>query len=471
MSIVTSIGKITAAKILNRILGFAAFVFFARELGAGEFGIFVLFQASLGLLSLFADPAIGQAAEQRASSGEPADRVYGTALLLKSALLVPLIAVIVWFSGPLDAYIGGEVTTLLIVATIVQQLGSLPEVMLRAELRVGETASLMAVRQVVWAVVGAVLVLLGFGFYGLIYGLLVAVTLRALLALYKCETSLGQPSREQFWSIINYAKYQVVANKVAPQLYSWTDVTIIGIFLTSSLVGAYEVAWRVVGIVLIFPAAIGTTIFPHISAWSRNSDTEQIRETLSRVLVSVVSVSIPAFFGVLLLGREILRLIFGPEFTVAWLVLIILMGQKSVEAIKNTLARVVAAMDYPQYNAIATIVGTTLNVVLNVVLVWKFGIVGAAVATTVATIVGMLLLGGFLRRVLLFTYPVKKIGWMVVASTGMAIIIAALKTIIVINSLPRLVSIVLLGVILYVVLVSTFQPLREDLGKILQQIK
>lgn len=62
------------------------------------------------------------------------------------------------------------------------------------------------------------------------------------------------------------------------------------------------------------------------------------------------------------------------------------------EAGQVVFGRSLQAVNRPDLAARATIVGVALNLVLNVVLVWEFGITGAAVATMVASLVSGLLL-------------------------------------------------------------------------------
>ena len=54
------------------------------------------------------------------------------------------------------------------------------------------------------------------------------------------------------------------------------DVAIIGLFLTHTHVGTYEIAWCVTTVSILFSEAIAGTIFPQLSEWDADSAKERV---------------------------------------------------------------------------------------------------------------------------------------------------------------------------------------------------
>ena len=461
MDLARSTLKITAAKVGSLVLTFVGTAFFAQELGATLLGIFFLFQAVLGISALPANLGTRIAVEKRISEGGPADRILGTGIALKSALLVIITGVILLFQSHLNQYIGAEVAGLLILAIFLQEFAGLMMNVLKGELRVGETATLRFAYSVVWVTLGAFLVTLDYGVIGLIYAVIAGKGLQLLWAIYKTSVGIGRPTMTQAHSLIDYAKYSIIP-EIDGQVHSWMDVLIIGFFLTQADVGAYEVAWQVAGPVLLLTGAIGTTIFPQISSWSADDATEQLEKLLPKIIVPSVIFVFPAFFGGLLLSEEILGLIFGEEFTAAWLALIILLAGKLPRAIRQIAGKSLLGLDRPDLVTHAAIVDIIANLLLNLILIWQFGIVGAALGTVLSMTLGTIHRTYYLSQFVKIRIPYNELGWCLLSSVAMYGILYIAKNTVEINSIIHLFGFIFAGAVLYGVFILLYQPLRVE---------
>jgi len=84
---------------------------------------------------------------------------------------------------------------------------------------------------------------------------------------------------------------------------------------------------------MLFSGAIETTILPQISDWDSKGAQEQIENILPDAITASLFFVIPAFFGVLILSRDLLYYVFTPAYAAAWPILIILIGGKLFEGI------------------------------------------------------------------------------------------------------------------------------------------
>jgi len=181
-----------------------------------------------------------------------------------------------------------------------------------------------------------------------------------------------------------------------------------------------------------------------------------------------LALAVPAFFGALLFSREVLTLIFGPEYSGAWLVLIVLMGGKAFEAVQDVIGRSLNAIDHPELAAWAAVVAIVLNLVLNVVLIMEYGIVGAAVATVLSLAAEVSICTVYLSRFLDIRLPWRELGWLVLSSISMALVLLGVRSVIPAETLPRLLLVILLGALVYSTFVLSFRPLRVKLTQSVQ---
>lgn len=448
MNLARSSIRVFAARAVSSLIVFLGITYFARKLGSYQMGIFFLFQALMGLIAIPADFGLNSSVTKRLSEGKSPGTILSTAVLLKILLLLPFVLGIVFFQERINGYLGAELALLLVLGLVLQEAAKFSMQVLKGELRVGETAGPTFSRKAVYVGVGSILILSGADVRGIIYGLFAGFAAMLGWGVWKSSTPIGSPSIEQARSLFDYSKYAFISS-VGGYFYSWMDVAIIGFFLTQSDVGVYEIAWRVTTVVMLFSSSIAMTIFPQVSQWDAEDATGRIESLLSEAIAPALFVAIPAFFGVVLFSREILGLIFGAEYTAAWLVLVILMGEKVVQSVHVILGRSLQGIDRPDLAAKAGVISMMLNFVLNIGLIFAFGIIGAAVATALSFIVNSLLHAYYLSRFVTIQVPYAQIGGCLIASFGMALVLSVIESVVPPESLPLLLLFIILGIVSY----------------------
>lgn len=453
--------KVFLAKGGNAIVFFAGITVFARELGASQIGIFFLFQTVLGLTSIVADVGVRGALEKRLSEGQQPNTMLATAIGLKLVTVSGAATLILVARPYLNQYLGGEFAAYLVIALVIQEFADLFIQAVRGELRVGETAIIEFAREVVWVVSGLVLVSAGYGVVGLVYGLILGSTTAACWAFLKLETNVGRPAEVSAWSLYDYAKYYFLSS-VSGQVYQWMDVAIIGLFLTYADVGAYEVAWQVTLLVLLVSKTLSITLFPQMSQWSAEAAVSRIEAVVPHALGVALFLSIPAFVGVFVLNYEVLRVVFGSEYTIAAGVLVVLMAEKVFQSANDVLGSTLRGIDRVDLVARAVVVTIAINLVLNVVLVLTVGLLGAAIATTTAAIVQTLLNGRYLSQNITLRVPYRLIAWSIVSATGMGLIVSWTRATLPLEGFALLTACIGVGVASYLLISGIVPSLRQQ---------
>lgn len=461
MNVARSSFKVFVAEALGVVLSLVGITFFARELGSGELGSFFLFQALLFFLGVPADMGIRLAVEKRISEETEPASVLSTAVLMKGGLLAITVTGLFLARDLLHAYIGYDLVAFLALGLVLQEISGLMKNVLAGELRVGETAIIDFSNTLTKYVGGAVLLVAGYGVVGLVVGHLAGLVVRLLLAFRASDTGFGRPSTDLMRSLGNYGKYAIIPH-VGQQVHQWMDVLLLGFILTNEAVSVYELAWRVAGPVLLLARSIGTAIFPQFSSWDSAGSRDSIERLFSGIITPALLLVFPAFFGTMVFSREILSLVFGAEYGAGWLALIIIMAGKIPGAVQSLVGSSLYGLNKPKYVTLGTSVTIVTNLAFNLVLIWQFGVVGAAIGTMAATTIATAVMLYYLSRMIDITVPYDELGWCVGASAAMAGVLYAAKTTVAVDTIPRLVAFVVAGVVLYGAFVLFYPSIRKQ---------
>ncbi|MFD1571291.1 polysaccharide biosynthesis C-terminal domain-containing protein [Halorubrum laminariae] len=457
-----AIFKLFSARVLLSIIGFGGIAYFTQVLGADAIGSFFLFQTVIGLTAIGSNLGLRRAAEKELSAGEDPGEVMATTVVLTSFLLIPFVAGILIAQPVLDTYIGIKGVSLYVALGLVAtQARRLVIRLLAGQMRVGQTASLRIIGKLVWIIVGVALILTGLDALAILIGFIAGDLAIVLGALVRLDLAYAKPSVKRARSLLSFG-YYIMLRSSGSYIYSWMDVAILGFFVPTAHVGAYEIAWRVAAASLQLTNAIRETIFPKISEMDANGAVGEIRTLVYRWIQPPVYLIIPGIFGTLVLGESVLRLPFGEEVAIATPVLVIFMGEKVIRTGHLLFTATIYAMDQPELGYRAEVTALSLNLILNLALIPPFGILGAALATTSSSGVAALISGFYLDQMIDLDIPLRLFGW----STMSAILMGVGVYVIEPYLLPDWVGLsigVMTGVLLYGLLMAANAPVREEI--------
>ncbi len=457
-------------ELLNTAIGFFGTVYFARELGATLLGVFFLFEATLYTMATVVDFGLRGAVEKRISAGDDPAQMFGAAVVLKLLLILVVSALVLAIREPLAAYVGTDLAVELIGVVVAFELSMLVIHVLQGELRVAQTAVLHFLRSLTFVTVAVALLQYGYGVRALVYALLVSYTVLFVGGVLRLSTPLARPGRRHIRSLYDYAKFNGIWG-LGGHVYNWMDVIVIGFFLSQAAVGAYELAWRLTTTAIMFSTVFARVLFPQLSAWQAEGAIEKVRDLISDAMTVSLLLIIPSVVGVAVIGREILGVIFGFEYAIAAAAFLVLMIEKLPQAVNLVFDKAIQAFDRPKYGAIATVVSLSMNVVLNVLLVPRYGLVGAAVATLLSVVANTAILGYYLGRLTTVRFPVRDVGWAVLAAAGMGLALVGLTEVVAVDTPLVLIVAVAGSAVVYGAGVLAAPPLRVKIVDNVRKIR
>jgi O-antigen/teichoic acid export membrane protein len=225
-----------------------------------------------------------------------------------------------------------------------------------------------------------------------VYAYLASVYAHFLVAAVWCGTRPGAVSRRLLGEAYRYGLRGSVGN--AFQFLNYRlDFFLVSGLRGSAEVGVYSVAVSLAELLWKIPTAAATILFPRVAAGGHGGVAFTSRISRISLLITTASAGILAA-----IGYPLIHILFGSEFSRAYVPLLLLMPGVVALSIANILTSDLAGRGKPEYASFAAGITLALTIGLDLTLIPQWGASGAAVASTVAyTGAGLFLLVIFSR--------------------------------------------------------------------------
>jgi O-antigen/teichoic acid export membrane protein len=158
------------------------------------------------------------------------------------------------------------------------------------------------------------------------------------------------------------------------------DVFLVGYFVGTAGVGYYLVGVNLAELAWWVPLALGTVLFPKVSAMGA----EDNFLTSARACRRTLAVTSVASLGLLAVAHPMIPVVYGGDFAPSATVFMILLPSGLLFTVHKVLTSSLAANGKPQASLYAGLISLPVTIGLNLLLVPSWGIKGAAVASDVA---------------------------------------------------------------------------------------
>lgn len=190
----------------------------------------------------------------------------------------------------------------------------------------------------------------------------------------------------EFWS---FSIFRGAATSLSV-LVAWLDVLLVGALVSGADAGVYGAVSRLIFAGALVQRAVIVAMGPQITALLARHEQNRARVLYQTATSWLVLASFPVFLTVAIYAPTVLR-IFGPEFVVGSTALVIVALASLVNMATGPATTILVMAGRSSWNMGNAATTTTLNVILNVVLIPRFGITGAAVAWAVTILLQNLL--------------------------------------------------------------------------------
>jgi len=378
---------------LGRILVFAAFVpLLVRTVGQAGFGTYAFVMAVFLPCRKILNFGLFEATKTYATREEGAEQrsVVATSLALHVGMLLvglPVIAVAVTTFAA-DAAVRHSLL-LVLGALAGEQFYFFGRGVLHAHKREAVVEPLIPLRSVILATVGLYLAANGYGVPGVFAGFATGFLLTGLAAtaLAIRASSLSFPRisdlRRYAPALVTFGAPSMVLVLLNVGLYK-IDILLVSYYMTPTDTGHYRAAIQIAEFVWVVSLAMELVMIQSTSELWADGRVGEITDLLSRVLRYVVVFTVLLLAGVFALGESFVTLYFGSGYEASVRPLRVLLPGVMGFAVARVVWPVVQAGGHLRGIVAATGLAVAINVVLNVALIPRIGILGAAVATSVA---------------------------------------------------------------------------------------
>jgi O-antigen/teichoic acid export membrane protein len=235
-------------------------------------------------------------------------------------------------------------------------------------------------------------------FRGDVLWLLVALTIVAAFRALLCDRLLGLPWVRPDLGLLRRSgvvSLRAYAASLLAFLVLRSDLMLVQAYLGSASTGVYSIAVQFADLLLVLPVAIGALLFPRVAA-TPSSESAAFTAMVCRHGVLAVTAACAAAGATI---AWVIPWMYGDAFAGAVLCLWILLPGVWCMAAQAILANDLAGRDYPAFLPWMWLVLLVVNVGLNLVLLPSMGIAGAALSSTIAYALSLVLVARhWLRR-------------------------------------------------------------------------
>jgi O-antigen/teichoic acid export membrane protein len=164
----------------------------------------------------------------------------------------------------------------------------------------------------------------------------------------------------------------------------WVDRLLVGYFLPASENGIYQAVSQISVLFVLVIAAFNAILAPIFADLHSRRDVPQMQETYRVGTKWGLYISIPFFLVFCFAPAETLMVLYGAEYAGGWIALLVLTMGQLVNVATGSVGTLLSMAGYQRAWLGLSSAALVLNILLCVLLIPRFGIMGAAIATSVS---------------------------------------------------------------------------------------
>ena len=404
--------------ILSALVSFIARIVLARNLTLEEFGLFFAVFVFVNFFNLFRNFGLGAALIKyipEYNVRKEYDHVKSTIIITSSLrILISLFFgfLFIIFSDFLAVYYfknesAGRILRLLAIFFIVYVISEISKNLFEAFQKPFLYPLVDFSKNVFFLIMTIILLYFGLGIFSPIYSYLFVVIITPLIFL------------PFIFRLFNFSKHRLILSKElikkyflfgAPFLFigiagiviGQIDTLILTYFRSLEEVGVYNVVLPSALLLLQFSSAVSVILFPFTSElWAKGEKMKlnyYANATFKYSLMLVIPLGILIFY----FSPYLLGLFFGNEYVIGGNAMRILIIGVIFYTIANLNQYILAGVGKPKITAKIVTIVALFNAILNIILIPKYGIDGAALVTTLSYILGLVLSDMYIKKILNF---------------------------------------------------------------------
>ncbi len=175
----------------------------------------------------------------------------------------------------------------------------------------------------------------------------------------------------------------ILGETILNYIISWIDILILGYFSTSTDVGILGIIYRI-SIVLVFVQYSFNAIFsPMISELHGTNKLKELEQLFKLQTRWAFSLTLP-FLILLIMFPEHIMKIFGDTFVNGALALVIISIGRFFDTVVGASGLMIMMIGKPKINTINSLIILVIKIILNIIMIPKYGLIGAAISAALS---------------------------------------------------------------------------------------
>ena len=254
--------------------------------------------------------------------------------------------------------------------------------------------------------------------------------------------------------IKNISRYSIfiLASSVGGVALYYSDVVLLTYLTDLRSVALYSVALPTAKVLMQFPRAIGGILVPlTVELWVKNRK-ELLSAGIEALYKYNVILIIPIVFAIFSFTDIVINLLYGQQYNEAGAALKILIIGMIFAVLYGININFFAGTRKPEITSKIVYTAAVFNLITNIMLIPLFGIIGAAITSTLSYFLMMVMGFFYIRKMIKVSFPVKIWVKTFIAGVLFTIVIWLLKKLLVLNAWLEAIIVLLSSGIIYIML-------------------
>ena len=359
------------------------FILIGRLAGPDQAGVFALATTYLLIITTVMRGLDDLLIRQVAREPDRSASYLANFLLLRLVLAVILYAALVTVVLGVFNYAATTAIPIIVLALSVlpDSLGFVAQSVMLGQRRFGPPAAILGTANLFKLIVGAVVFMRGgslidiawiwFIGSGLAMVGLIATVLRQVGGLRHTDWLNFAPLKDHWRTALSFTAITVLAT-----LDSQTDTILLSVFRSETEVGWYAAATTITFSLFILAQAYRFSVYPLMTRYAQRAP-DKLAVLFHKSIHYVAVISMPLVVGVMILALPILLFVYGVKFAPAAPILQVLIISLLFFFLAEPCNRIMLVNDRQRVMLIILAISASTNVALNLLLIPRFGAVGA----------------------------------------------------------------------------------------------
>jgi PST family polysaccharide transporter len=382
-SILENTSVLIVGQVLAVLLSFVGSIFLIRNLGSTEFGEYVFIYAFLSLfgwLVTFGTDNI--LVREAALYPNKAGAIWLNGLIIQQILSVVAIVLMIGFALVIGY---SEKTIILLIIASIEVILLIPwrlvSRILQVELQQWRAVTATLARQLLWLVILIIFANHPISLIPLVIVRTLTAFIEIALMLYFARPYLNLEYKfnsKLIKKIVNYS-WPLALASLSIAVYHRVDRVLIEYYLDAKPLGLYATADNFAKMMSVIPFAFMTSIFPVMS--KQTVDTNKFSRLADVSYRWIIGWSVFLAGILVIIGPVLVNFFYGDEFSYSGELLRILVWSQVAGSFGVVISQILISQDLQRFITVSTVIGACLNLIGNILVISRYGIVGVSFVT------------------------------------------------------------------------------------------